>query len=332
MGGFRQGRMSVKLKRPLAGAAIVLLVVAGCVGWVWQRNGVYGLNTFLRRGGTYWITLRADDPRLSPSMQLALKEPPPLAQPAPFTWREVEKGFEVAELPVMADGKEVDRILLNRIDPALFRFVALNSANGDKGIDEWEKALPTAVLIVNGSYYDLKGRPDTPIISDGVAMGPTTYDAKAGAFTAGDGFASIKELSNQTWQTALTGATNAMVSYPLLIGSDGQTHVKTASRWLANRTFVAEDGGHRIIVGTTKEAFFPLAALAEFLKSAPLDLKIALNFDGGPIACQSVRLNGFQRKFYAQWEAQANGDDVKLLRWPFGESWAMPMVLAVERR
>jgi hypothetical protein len=118
------------------------------------------------------------------------------------------------------------------IDPALFRFVALNSANGDKGIDEWEKALPTAVLIVNGSYYDLKGRPDTPIISNGVAIGPTTYDAKAGAFTAGDGFASIKELSNQTWQTALTGATNAMVSYPLLIGSDGQTHVRTASRWL----------------------------------------------------------------------------------------------------
>ncbi|NNH46144.1 hypothetical protein HLI03_31605 [Rhizobium laguerreae] len=324
--------MSVKLKRPLAGAAIVLLVIAACVGWLWQRNGFYGLNTILRRGGTYWITVKADDPRLSPSMQLALKEPPPLAQPGLFTWREVEKGFEVAELPVMADGKEVDRILLNRIDPALYRFVARSAANGDRGIDEWEKALPTAVLIVNGSYYDPKGRPDTPIISEGVAMGPTTYDAKAGAFTAGDGFASIKELSNQTWQTALAGVTNAMVSYPLLIGSDGQTHVTTASRWLANRTFVAEDGGHRIIVGTTKEAFFPLNALAEFLKTAPLDLKIALNLDGGPLACQSVRLSGFQRKFYAQWEAQVNGDEVKLLRWPFGKSWAMPMVLSVERR
>ncbi|MGO7319400.1 hypothetical protein ACCS95_06630 [Rhizobium ruizarguesonis] len=85
-------------------------------------------------------------------------------------------------------------------------------------------------------------------------------------------------------------------------------------------------------MGTTKEAFFPLAAQAEFLKSAPLELKIALNFDGGPIACQSVRLNGFQRKFYAQWEAQVNGDEVKLLRWPFGKRWAMPMVLTVERR
>lgn len=33
-----------------------------------------------------------------------------------------------------------------------------------------------------------------------------------------------------------------MVSYPLLIGTDGQTHVVTSSKWLANRTFVGKDG------------------------------------------------------------------------------------------
>jgi hypothetical protein len=124
-----------------------------------------------------------------------------------------------------------------------------------------------------------------------------------------------------------------MVSYPLLIGTDGQTHVAASSRWLANRTFVGKDGQGRIIVGTTREAFFPLAALAAFLKSSPLDLKLALNFDGGPISCQSVRLDGFERKFYAKWESQLHGDDVRLLRWPFANaSWAMPMILEVERR
>jgi len=233
----------------------------------------------------------------------------------------------------MVDGREVDRILLSRIDPALYRFVARNAPNGDKGIDEWEQALPKSLLIVNGSYYDLKGKPDTPIISNGIAMGPATYDAKAGAFIAGDGFADIKDLTRQNWQAAFTGAANAMVSYPLLIGADGQTHVTTKSRWLANRTFVGKDGAGRIIVGTTKEAFFPLGPLAEFLKNSPLDLKMALNFDGGPIACQSVRLPGFQRKIYAHWEAQVHGDEVRLLRWPISSAtWAMPMVLTVERK
>ena len=325
--------MSFRFKFSIAVLILILLVITGAAGWVWERNGAYGFNTLFRRGGTYWISIKADDPRLSPSMRLALSDPQPVAQPGPLVWQEPEKGFEVAELPVMVDGREVDRILLNRIDPALYRFVARNAPSGDKGVDEWERALPNAVLIVNGSYFDLKGRPDTPIISESVAAGPTVYDAKAGAFVAGDGFADIKDLSHQGWQDALKGSANAMVSYPLLIGADGQTHVTTKSRWLANRTFVGKDGAGRLIVGTTREAFFPLGPLAEFLKSAPLDLKMALNFDGGPIACQSVRLLGFQRKFYARWEAQVYGNEVRLLRWPLsGATWAMPMVLTVERK
>lgn len=325
--------MSLKSKVFLSVVGMIVILMLGASGWLWNRSAAYGFNTIFRRGGTYWISIKTDDPRLSPAMQLALKMPPPAAQPGPLAWREVEKGFQVAELPVMVDGRQVDTILLNRIDPALFRFAAHNAPAGDMGVDEWEKALPKAVLIVNGSYYNLKGAPDTPILSDGIAMGPKEYDAKAGAFVAGDGFADIKDLSGETWQAAFQGATNAMVSYPLLLGPDGQTHVPVKSRWLANRTFVGKDGDGRIIVGTTKEAFFPLDRLAEFLKTSPLNLKIALNFDGGPIACQSVRLNGFQRKFYARWEAQVHGDEVRLLRWPLeSANWAMPMVLTVERR
>ncbi len=323
--------MSFRVRFVMAGLVLASLTTSGAAGWLWARNGAYGLNTLLRRGGTYWISVKPDDWRLSPSMRPALHDPQPVAQPGPLAWQEPRKGFEVAELPVMVNGSEADRILLNRIDPALYRFVARNAPDGSRGIDEWERVLPEALLIVNGSYYDLKGRPDTPIISNGIAMGPATYDARAGAFIAGDGFADIKDLAHQNWQAAFAGAANAMVSYPLLIGSDGQTHVNTKSRWLANRTFVGKDGAGRIIVGTTKEAFFPLAALAEFLKNSSLDLKIALNFDGGPIACQSVRLPGFQRKFYARWEAQVQGDDVQLLRWPISSAtWAMPMVLTVE--
>ncbi|WP_434711474.1 phosphodiester glycosidase family protein [Rhizobium sp. YTUHZ045] len=313
-------------------AALVVMIVVGA-GWLWQVAGVYGFNTILRRGGTYWITVKPDDERLSASMQLALKSPVPAAQPGALVWQEPEVGFEVAELLVLADGREVDHIFLSRIDPTRFRFVVHNAHRGDRGIDEWEHALPQAVLIVNGSYYDMHGRPDTPFISEGVAMGPQQYDAKAGAFVADAASADIRDLTHQDWGSAFAGATNAMVSYPLLIGDDGQTHVNVKSRWLANRTFVARDGSGRIVIGTTKEAFFSLDRLAEFLKASPLDLKVALNLDGGPLAHRSVRLNGYSQKFYARWEAQVEGDNVKLLRWPLLQAtWAMPMVLAVERR
>jgi hypothetical protein len=322
------------LKRKLTFLTLALfLVTLGACGWIWQRNGAYGFNVIFRRGGTYWIHLNADDPRLSPSMRLALRNLPSVAAPGTLAWKEIDTGFEVAELPVMANGGEVDRILLNRIDPARFRFVVRNAADGTMGLDEWERALPKAVLIVNGSYYDLKGRPATPFISEGEILGPRSYDAKAGAFVAGKNTAGIRDLSQQGWQDAFAGAANAMVSYPLLIGDDGQTHVSVKSGWLANRTFVGQDRLGRIVIGTTKEAFFSLDRLAEFLQNSPLELATALNLDGGPIACQSIRLNGVHRKLYAHWEAQVNGNQVRLLRWPFAEAtWAMPVVLTVERQ
>ena len=86
-------------------------------------------------------------------------------------------------------------------------------------------------------------------------------------------------------------------------------------------------GAH--IVGTTADAFFSLDRLARFLLDAPLGLTIALNLDGGPVACQGVSLNGYRRKTYGRWEMQAEGDDASLLlTWPYG-TIAMPVVLAV---
>lgn len=323
------------LKRPFLAAVAAVTAIALVAGatWGWQRNGAYGFHVMARRGGTYWTRMGTDDPRLSPAMREALKDPAPSVTAGAFSWREVEPGFEVSELPVLVATGEVDRILFTRIDPKRFHFVVRNAPQGDKGIDEWERALPEAVLIVNGSYFDLKGKPDTPFISEGVNLGPRQYDARAGAFVAGfDGAAAIHDLTRASWQDSFKGVKNAMVSYPLLLGQDGQTHVNVKSRWLANRTFVAQDRAGRILIGTTREAFFSLDRLASFLKEAPLDLALALNLDGGPIACQSVRLHGFQRKFYARWEAQVRGSEVNLLRWPFAEAtWAMPVVLTVER-
>jgi len=320
-------------KRLLAGLGLVALLTAMASLGLWQHNGAYGFNVLLRRGGSFWLSVGREDPLLSPAMQMALKTPVLPAASGPLLWRELEKGFEVADLSVVAGGSEVDTIMLSRIDPTRFRFTVRNAANGDKGIDEWEKALPKSVLIVNGSYYGKKGEPDTPVISQGLAMGPQSYEAHAGAFVTSEGVAAIKDLRSEDWRNAYAGAHNAMVAYPLLIGSDGETHVPVKSQWLANRTFVGQDAAGRIVIGTTKEAFFSLDRLAVFLKNSPLNLKTTLNLDGGPIACQSLRFPAFSRKFYAKWEAQANADEVKLLRWPLSNAtWAMPMVLAVERR
>ncbi|MEI9983061.1 MAG: phosphodiester glycosidase family protein [Aliidongia sp.] len=304
----------------LTSLALVTLALAG-----WHRQLSYGFHVLLRHGGTYWIDVAPDSPRLSRSMRLALRDAPD-ATPGDFAWQSIAPGFDVADLPVSASDEIVDHILLARIDPARYRFVLRNAPAGDRNLDDWMTQLDAA-LVVNGSYFTRTGEPDTPVLSDGVPLGPSDYDAKAGAFVAGDGFAGIRDLAGQDWRSAFRGADNATVSFPLLV-AEGENRVKRESNWLANRSFVGQDSAGRVLIGTTTDAFFSLGRLAKFLLQAPLDLTSALNLDGGPVACQGIALNGYRRMSYGRWEAQTEGGQVRLLTWPYG-SVAMPVVLAV---
>jgi hypothetical protein len=140
----------------------------------------------------------------------------------------------------------------------------------------------------------------------------------------------VRDFASLDWHIALRGADDAMVSYPLLVARDGSSRVKGDPRWLANRSFVGEDHDGRIIVGTTADAFFSLERLAAFLRDAPLDLAVALNLDGGPVACQGIALNGYRRNTCGRWELSTRGGRTELLTPVFGTvRWGMPIVLAV---
>ena len=127
-----------------------------------------------RPGGTYSI-LKTDDPRLSPSMRLALGDPPP-ARAGRFEWREID--IEVAELPVIAGAAEVDRIMLAqmKIHDFASRFATARRATRIS-TSGWRRS--GAALVINGSYYSRYGAPDTPLVSAGALLGPRDYDAKA---------------------------------------------------------------------------------------------------------------------------------------------------------
>ena len=307
--------------------ALVIIIIAVAAALYWY-GGLYGFNVVMRRGGSVWVASGPSDPRISPGMQLALTEPVPQAVSGDFSWREIRPGFQVSELPVLAGGREVDRIALARIDPARFRFAVKNRPSGDKDLQGWMKLLGAA-LVINGSYFSKHGMPDTPLVSDGVRSGPAAYEATHGAFVAARTSASVEDLATRHWSAAFADTDNAMVSYPMLIGSDGKSRVKP-SNWLANRSFVAQDADGYIVLGTTLDGFFSLSRLADFLRQSPLNLKSALNLDGGPVACQGIQLDGFVRDLCGKHEMRSVDGRYELLVRLFGERPApMPIVLAV---
>jgi phosphodiester glycosidase len=315
-------------------AATSLIVVALLLAGVYAYGGTFGLHVLLNRNVVVWRTVMPDDPRLSPAMRLALTGRSVSATAGAFAWRPIEPGFDVADLPVIANGAEVERISLARVAPDRFRFIVRNDPSGTRTVDDWMRALG-AVLVINGSYFSRHGTPETPLVSDGMWLGPRHYVANHGAFTATPTAARVHDLAGVDWHVALHGSDDAMVSFPLLVAADGATRVNADWRWLANRSFVGQDSAGQIIFGTTRDAFFSLERLAAFLRAAPLDLTVALNLDGGPVASQGIALDGYERRTCGQWELNVRDGALQLLT-PLLRSrercWEMPVALAAVKR
>jgi hypothetical protein len=168
------------------------------------------------------------------------------------------------------------------------------------------------------------------VVIDGKLAGPSDYRASQGAFVSSAAGTALVDLAHQDWRIALRGADAAMVSYPMLIGEDGASRAPAGTGWLANRSFLAQDASGRILIGTTREAFFSLDRLADFLKRSPLQLVRAIDLDGGPVACQGISAPDFVRSQCGRWELQvdAQGYAKVLPPWPWSRP-SMPMALAV---
>ena len=248
----------------------------------------------------------------------------------PFAWTMAAPGFEVADVPVLDGAQEVERIHLVRIDPKKFIFQVLAAPEGARELPEWMK-VTGAAMIVNGSYFDRRGNPATPIVSQGKSLGPKAYGTKHGAFVVSAKGPSVQDLSRTRWQTAFRGATEAMVSFPMLIGADGRSRAYNSNPLLlANRSFIGQDKAGHIIIGTTKTAYFSLDRFATFLASAGLGLTRALNLDGGPPACQAVAVGTFRRSVCSNSETSSDAGQLRVLGKLFGQRpWGLPIVLAV---
>jgi hypothetical protein len=308
-------------------SAAVLIGCAAAVGCYFYARWS-GFEVIAWRGASVWVAVTPKDSRLSESMRVAMRDLVPQAQSGAFQWERRAEGIETTELPVLADGNEVDRLLLVRIDPAKYRFEVRNAPAGDHDLFSWMKQLH-AIVVTNGSYFAKNGTPATPLLSDRTQLGPATYHATHGAFVVSDHFTGVYDLQQRDWRDLFRQARFGMVSYPLLVGP-GPSRVQADHRWLANRTFIASDSSGRILLGTTKEAFFSLDRLATFLKAAPLDLTLALNLDGGSVACQAVSVADFTRDFCGDWETKFEQGRIQLLqRWIGRRRPGLPVVVAV---
>jgi hypothetical protein len=261
-------------------------------------------------------------------LRIATRFPVPMPSSSNLQWITRAPGLETAELQLRVNQTVVDRMMLVRLDPRHYRVSVHLDSSGSRTAEDWQKELGAAV-VVSGTYFGGdEHAPLTPVRTTGKAAGPTTYTSTHGALVTDAPRVDILDLSNRDVFDAIGQYSDAMVSYPLLIDTQGANRAVESRTWLASRNFVGLDTSDRLVLGTTETGFFTLHRLGNFLKASPLELRIALNLDGGPLVSQVVRVGQFERSFHGTAE-MSDANDVLRAFWHahVASHWTLPIVL-----
>ena len=246
----------------------------------------------------------------------------------PIRWQTVASGMEVADVIIYANDQCVDQMKLVRINPQIYAFNVHWNGDQPKTAELWQKELMSQVVI-SGSYFGNDFTPLTPIRSQGVTHGPKHYASSHGAFVIKGHFVDIIDLKGQDTDKIISHYPDAIVSYPLLIDSQGINRATESGDWLASRNFVAIDQNGLVILGATETGFFSIKRLGDFLKSSSLNLRVALNMDGGPLVSQVIQTATYSRFFHGKAEI-SDGYDTIRARWyeVYPTEWPLPIVIS----
>ena len=263
-------------------------------------------------------------------LRVAMQDFVPTPTVSELRWHERAPGLETADLAFKVNGEIVDRMMLVRLDPQHYQFSVHWDPTGSRTAEDWQREFG-AVVVVNGSYFDHNFVPLTPLRTSARPAGPTIYNSSHGAFVAAGHNVTILDLRNQNVSKVIGQFPEAMVSYPLLIGPNGENRAVETKTWLASRNFVAIDRKGYVVLGATETGFFTLRRLGDFLQKGPLELRLALNLDGGPLVSQIVQSGDFTRHFHGKAEI-SKGSDLLRAFWhtQFEGNWTLPIVLVAQ--
>lgn len=263
---------------------------------------------------------------------MAVKNKHEIPQSGPLAWREHEPGLATSIIDVTLQDVVVDRIHIVRIDPEQFTFRVHQSSSNPRTAETWRNQLQARVVI-NGSFYDQKKQPITPVKSFGNRFGPEQYTSTHGAFVSSEQFTGIIDLQGIDVNQALVPYPDVLVSYPLLFDTLGHVRAAGNDEWLANRSFLGIDDGGNVIMGMTERGFFSLRRLAQFLNESPLRLLCALNLDGGPVSSLAIQSGSYHHVLSGKWAIQdPDRGDIVLNQSMNNQSARLPIVLAVYKK
>lgn len=199
-------------------------------------------------------------------------------------WEFLRNGLERRKI-IFQDStfQTLEELLILRVD---LNYYSLNVGYDPQGktLEAWQSETGAAV-VVNGGYFRRENEaylPDGLIIVGGKGIG-SSYSSFAGMLAIGKTVTELRWLSDQPYdprEPLIAG----LQSFPVLIKPDGRIGfpAENEDHLQARRTVVGQDHAGRILFLVASVGSFTLHQLSVYLHDSDLDLKIAVNLDGGP--------------------------------------------------
>jgi len=204
---------------------------------------------------------------------------PALAPPANGGWETVRPGIEQRQMSIPGQGLLAAQAVVVRIDPALAAFRVGYSPGAPLSLNDWRAALPGAVVIVNGGFFDELNRALGLVIRDGERFGQT-FAGFGGMFQVSSEGPRVRSLVSEPYSGEPLN--QAVQSFPMLIEAEGVLAPRGSGFDVpARRSIIAQDSAGRILLAVTPLGEITFSAAQEWLLSSDLDVRIAFALDGG---------------------------------------------------
>lgn len=201
------------------------------------------------------------------------------------TWQELQPGLNFKEIPIYSTADQTkinDLITIFKFQPDLFTFAFKQQTSEPLAVSEWREKY-NSLFVCNGGYFLENNQPAELLKINSEKFGTNLTSASVGELVINDqGLLDIQANAN------IANEKNLLQSYPLLISPDKKENIASDSGQVAPRTIVAKDDVGNILFIFTKNYYFSLYELQNYLKKSDLDLIIALNLDGGPSSGYSL--------------------------------------------
>lgn len=208
-------------------------------------------------------------------------------------WHKITNGMELKEEIYKKESDNTEeKITIIKINPDMFDFKIMQDTENPKDINQWQKE-NKALFVCNAGYFQENYKTAGLLVIDGKAFGPKKSSAYDGMLLIKNGYPQLRYLPVSGYDYDKEKIDFGVQSFPVLIKPVGLDNLTEDDEQISRRTVIAQDEKNNFYFIFTHNFNISLYQLMKYLQNSNLNLKIALNLDGGSSTGLEINYNDF---------------------------------------